>query len=104
MSGLVQADDILTLNQVLNIQLSHLSHVLVHQLLVIYAGKYKGAPIKLHIYESIRPLKRDIEEHHFIFASNNVERELNKCLEQEIIERIEGTPTSWVIEINQHVY
>jgi hypothetical protein len=33
-------------------------------------GKYKGAPIKLHINESIRPLKRDIEEHHFIFARN----------------------------------
>ena len=32
-------------------------------------GKYKGAPIKLHINESIRPLKRDIEEHHFIFAT-----------------------------------
>ena len=59
-------------------------------------GKYKGAPIKLHIYESIRTLKRDIEEHHFIFARNKVERELNKRLEQEIIERIEGTPTSWV--------
>jgi hypothetical protein len=27
MRGLVQADDILTLNQVLNIQLSHISHV-----------------------------------------------------------------------------
>jgi hypothetical protein len=51
---------------------------------------------KLHIYESIRPLKRDIEEHHFIFARNKVEREQNKRLEQEIIERIEGTPTSWV--------
>ena len=59
-------------------------------------GKYKGAPIKLHIYESIRPLKRDIKEHHFIFARNKVERELNKRLEQEIIERIEGAPTSWV--------
>jgi hypothetical protein len=55
MSGLVQADDILTLNQVLNIQ-----------------------------------LKRDIEELHFIFARNKVERELNKRLEQEIIERIES--------------
>jgi len=30
-------DNILTLNQVLNIQLSHLSHVLVHLLLVINA-------------------------------------------------------------------
>jgi hypothetical protein len=41
-------------------------------------------------------LKRDIEEQHFIFARNKVEREQNKRLEQEIIERIEGTPTSWV--------
>jgi hypothetical protein len=44
-------------------------------------------------------LQRDIEEHHFIFARNKVERELNKRLEQEIIERIEGTPTSWVSPI-----
>ena len=61
-------------------------------------GKYKGAPITLHIYESIRPLKRDIEETPF-HLRNNVERELNKRLEQEIIERIEGTPTSWVSPI-----
>jgi hypothetical protein len=59
-------------------------------------GKYKRTPIIFYIDESIRPLKRDIEEHHFIFARNKVERELNKRFEQETIERIEGTPTSWV--------
>jgi hypothetical protein len=31
-----------------------------------------------------------------LLPRNKVERELNKRLEQEIIERIEGTPTSWV--------
>ena len=58
-------------------------------------GKNKGVPIKLHIYEIIRP----VEERHRrtpFHLRNNVERELNKRLEQEIIERIEGTPTSWV--------
>ena len=43
-------------------------------------------------------LQRDIEETPF-HLPNNVERELNKRLEQEIIERIEGTPTSWVSPI-----
>jgi hypothetical protein len=56
-------------------------------------GKYKGAPIKLHIDESIRP---DAERHRRtpFHLRNKVERELNKRLEQEIIERTEGTPTS----------
>jgi hypothetical protein len=40
----------------------------------------------------------DIEETPF-HLRNNVERELNKRLEQEIIERIEGNPTSWVSPI-----
>jgi hypothetical protein len=48
-------------------------------------------------------LKRDLEEHQFIFARNKVERELNKRLEQDIIERIEGTPTSWVLSHLSHV-
>ena len=43
-------------------------------------------------------LQRDIEETPF-HLRNNAERELNKRLEQEIIERIEGTPTSWVSPI-----
>jgi predicted DNA binding protein len=57
-------------------------------------------PVMIHSFLQLyRKYYSDIEEHHFIFASNNVERELNKCLEQEIIERIEGTPTSWVSPI-----
>ena len=56
-------------------------------------GKYKGEPMRV----SVR-LQRDIEETPF-HLRKNVERELNKRLEQEIIERIEGTPTSWVSPI-----
>ena len=56
-------------------------------------GKYKGEQMRV----SVR-LQRDIEETPF-HLRNNVERELNKRLEQEIIERIEGNPTSWVSPI-----
>ena len=61
-------------------------------------GKYKGATIKLHINESIRPVAERHRRTPF-HLRNKVERELNKPLEQEIIERIEDTPTPWVSPI-----
>ena len=61
-------------------------------------GKYKGAPIKLHINESIRPVAERHRRTPF-HLRNKVERELNERLEQEIIERIESTPTPWVSPI-----
>ncbi|CAC5422697.1 unnamed protein product [Mytilus coruscus] len=58
-------------------------------------GKYKGKPIQLHIDENVKPVA---QRHRMIpfHLSDKVEKELIKLQEQDIIEKVEGTPTPWM--------
>lgn len=61
-------------------------------------GKYKGTPIKLHIDEHVKPVAQRHRRTPF-HLRGKVEKELVKLQEQDIIEKIEGTPTPWVSPI-----
>ncbi|CAC5426706.1 unnamed protein product [Mytilus coruscus] len=61
-------------------------------------GKYKGKPIKLHIDENVKPVAQRHRRTPF-HLRDKVEKELIKLKEQDIIDKIEGTPTPWVSPI-----
>lgn len=61
-------------------------------------GKYKGKPVKLHIDQSVKPVAQRHRRTPFHLRPK-VEAEINKLLQQDIIEKIDGTPTPWVSPI-----
>ena len=61
-------------------------------------GKYNRGTIKLHIDKEIQPVAQRHRRIPFHLRSK-VEKEVNKLLESDIIEKVEGTPTPWVSPI-----
>ncbi|CAC5406712.1 unnamed protein product [Mytilus coruscus] len=61
-------------------------------------GKYKGKPIKLHIDENVKPVAQRHRTTPF-YLRDKIEKELIKLQEQDLIEKVEGTPTPWLSPI-----
>ena len=60
-------------------------------------GEYKGAPVKIHIDESVKPVAQPHRRIPF-HVRKQVEEKLDQLMEDDIIERAEG-PTSWISPI-----
>ncbi|VDI49213.1 Hypothetical predicted protein [Mytilus galloprovincialis] len=61
-------------------------------------GKYTGGSVKLHIDTDIRPVAQRNRKTAFHIRPK-VEKEIQKLLDQDIIEKIGNTPTPWVSPI-----
>jgi len=61
-------------------------------------GKYNGGPLKLHIDNNVRPVAQRNRKTAFHLRPK-VEKEIQKLLDQDIIEKIGNTPTPWVSPI-----
>lgn len=61
-------------------------------------GKLKDITVKLHIDESVKPVAQRHRRTPF-HLREKVEKEVEKLLEQDIIEKVEGVPTPWVSPI-----
>jgi hypothetical protein len=61
-------------------------------------GKYNGGSVKLHIDNDVRPAAQRNRKTAFNLRPK-VEKEIQKLLDQNIIEKIGNTPTPWVSPI-----
>ena len=61
-------------------------------------GKLKGIQVRLHIDDSVKPVAHRHRRTPF-HLRNKVAQELDKLLEEDIIERVEGEPTPWLSPI-----
>jgi hypothetical protein len=61
-------------------------------------GKLKNTKVKLHIDKTVRPVAQRHRRTPFHIRPQ-VEREIDKLLQEDIIEKVEGEPTPWVSPI-----
>jgi hypothetical protein len=60
-------------------------------------GTYKGGEIELHIDENVKPVQACVRNKPF-HLEKAINRELDKLLENDIIEEVENEPTGWLSE------
>ena len=61
-------------------------------------GKLKDAQVKIHIDESVKPVAQKPRRVPF-HLRNKVEQEIERLLDEDIIEKVHGDPTPWVSPI-----
>lgn len=61
-------------------------------------GKLKDTQVKIHIDESVKPVAQKPRRVPF-HLRDKVEQEIDKLLEEDIIEKVQGDPTPWVSPI-----
>ena len=61
-------------------------------------GKLKNTQVKIHIDESVKPVAQKPRRVPF-HLRDQVEQEIDRLLEEDIIEKVQGDPTPWVSPI-----